>query len=135
MESLEMIINELSGCTMEYNKELKCVIQNWSGFSGSNNFRAAILATLNFFKENKDVSYIISDTRKHKVVIREDTNWVAEQINPQLIKHGLKKIAFIMPQIMTAKISVEKFSESSSKELQIGHFAEMDQAVNWIKEA
>lgn len=128
-----MIINEFPGCTLEYNEELKCLIQKWSGFSGSENFRNTILATLNFFKENNEVLYIISDTRNHKVVVREDTNWVAQEINPLLIKNGLKKIAFLMPEVMTAKISVEKFSEKSEETLQIKHFSTMDQAINWIK--
>lgn len=129
-----MVIDERADCILEYDEERKCLIQRWKGFSGSDNFRATINASIDFFKSNSEVTGLISDTREHKVVKPQDAEWAAKHANPILAKHGMRKMAFIVPQNVFAQISVDHFSKNSTDQLALKHFSNLEDALNWIAE-
>lgn len=129
-----MVVKNLHFCRIEYSSGLKTLIQNWNGFSSSEEFRYAINVTLEFFKQNESVENILSDTRKQKVVNSEDVEWVADTINPKLVENGLKKIAFIFPEDIYASLSVGHFIEKSHG-FDIGYFDDLEKAKSWIKES
>ena len=127
-----MVIQDFPDCLLEYDESLKCVIQNWTGYSKSDQFHEIILKTLDFFKSNPQVRAIISDTRKHKVIRAADTDWVVKEINPQLIANGMQKMAFVLPQDQFAALSVDRFNKITDN-FEIGNFDEMDSAKAWIR--
>ena len=82
-----MQIEDKPHCTIDYDPTLKCVIQTWRGFAGSQNFLASILKTIEVFTQY-DAEAIISNTQNAEVVKQADADWVATYANPILIQHG-----------------------------------------------
>jgi hypothetical protein len=129
-----MLIEDKPHCTIEYDPTLKCVIQTWKGFAGSENFRAAILKTIEVF-EQREAQSIISNTQNSKVVSPADADWVAGYANPILISHGLRKIAFIVPENVFARRSVDHFrDETKGQALATQYFADLATARAWVSE-
>jgi hypothetical protein len=129
-----MLIEDKAHCTIEYDPALKCVIQTWKGFAGSENFRASILKTIDAFAQH-EASSIISNTQDSKVVSQPDADWVAEYANPILISHGLRKMAFIVPVNVFARRSVDRFrEETKGQALAIRYFDDVDKAKAWLAE-
>jgi hypothetical protein len=127
-----MTVKDYPFCELKHDPALKCVVQTWKGYCESSEFRKAIVDTLTFFEQN-NVSRIISDTRKQKVVKPEDTDWVATTVNPKLISNGLRKMAFILPEDVFASLSVDRFLKISNN-FELGHFQDMEEAKSWIAE-
>ena len=129
-----MLIEDKPHCTIEYDPDVKCVIQTWRGFAGSKAFRASLEKTVEVFKTH-DVTSIISNTRDSGVVDEEDAQWVPTKINPILIRNGLKKIAFIMPANVFAQWSIDHFLRKAEKQpLEAMRFDTLEQAQAWIRE-
>jgi hypothetical protein len=127
-----MVVEKREDCTLVYDEDRKCLIQQWSGYSGSENFRGTINASIEFFRTHEEVTGLISDTREHKVVKPEDAEWAAKVGNPLLVKYGMRRMAFILPQSLVAQISVDHFSKNSTDQLELKHFGNMEDALEWI---
>ena len=128
-----MLIEDKAHCTIEYDPTLKCVIQTWKGFAGSQKFRASLLKTLEVF-ETQEATSIINNTQHSKVVAAEDLDWSAREIDPKLIECGLRKIALIVPQDRFTRHSLAHFRQNSGEHFVIQHFADLDEAKAWIAE-
>ena len=127
-----MIIEKKAHCTIEYDSKFKCVIQTWEGFAGSQQFRESLLKTVDVFTTHTATS-IISDTQHSNVVTEKDLEWGAKEIFPKLIESGLRKVAFIVPQSVFAKWSIEHFTQQTSGEqLTIQYFDDLDTAKSWV---
>ncbi len=129
-----MLIDKQSYCTLEYLPELHCLMQTWPGFARSQQFRASIQKTVEFFQSRPDVCSIISDTRKQEVVSKEDAEWVGAEMMPKLVQHGLQKMAFIAPEQVVTKLAEERFAQAVGERPQIRWFLTVDEAKNWIAE-
>jgi hypothetical protein len=73
------------------------------------------------FREWK-ASKIVSNTKDFAVVRKEDADWVATQITPLLVKHGLRYMAFIIPSRAFTKISEDNFKSKAGDGVQIRYF-------------
>lgn len=129
-----MIILETDEYIIEYKADLKTVIQSWRKFTSPENFRKAIKITLDFFKENEEIFFIISNTQKHGVISKVDANWVTEIVNPQLIENGLRKIIFIEPENIFAKYSVAQFLDENQGDEIVLKVPKIEFAEAWIKQ-
>ena len=129
-----MVIYKGEEYVITYNKSLRAVVQKWENFTSSNNFRQAIEKTLDFFKNNEDVFFIISDTQKHGVVSSEDSQWVTDYINPQLIKNGLRKLIFIEPENIFAQLSVTQFLDKNQNDSFVIKVPKFEFAEAWVKQ-
>ena len=127
-----MVIKEFPDCLLEYEESLHCVVQHWRGYSKSDQFHEVILKTLDFFTTEPGATAIISDTRNHKVVRTSDADWVAKEINPQLIGAGLQKMAFVLPEDQFAALSVGHFTKVSDT-FEIGNFEDIESARAWVQ--
>ncbi len=127
-----MQIDDKPHCTIDYDSNLKCVIQTWRGFAGSQNFRTSILKTIDVFAQH-DAETIISNTQEAEAVKQNDADWVTTYANPILIQHGLCRIAFIIPKSVLGKWSVSHFiQESTEQQLKMQYFDDLDKAKAWI---
>ena len=130
-----MRIEDKPHCAIDYEPTLKCVIQTWRGFAGSQNFRASILKTIEVFKEY-DAEAIISNTQNAELVKPSDADWVATYANPILIQEGLRRIAFIIPNSVLLQWSVDHFmQETTGQQLTMQYFDNIDKAKAWIAES
>lgn len=89
---------------IDYDQSRKQLVQTWSGFASSGQFREAIDKTLVFAKSNP-VRTLISDTLNQSVVEPEDTNYAASAM-PKLFQSGLKAMAFVMPKSVITQLSL-----------------------------
>lgn len=129
-----MILIDKPYVTIERDDELKCLIQTWKGFAKSEDFRAAINDSLNFFKEG-DINKIISNTKDFSLVKKEDTDWVAQVITPQMVQHGLRYMAFIVPTNVFTQVTVDNFKEEANNVVSIRYFDSLELANKWLGEA
>lgn len=79
---------------------------------------------------------LLADTRKLHVLSRDDTKWVAEEINPKYLELGITHEAFIVPQDKCGETAVMDYiSESNSSSSYITKiFSDFEEARNWLKE-
>ena len=129
-----MIVYSKPYVTIERNDELKCLIQNWKGFAVSEKFREAINASLIQFKQGEE-DKIISNTKDFSLVKKEDTDWVAQVIMPQLVQHGLRYMAFVVPSNIFSQLSVDNFKEEAGTVVNIRYFEDLESAKEWCAEA
>ena len=130
-----MLLIDKPYVTIERDDQLNCLIQHWKGFAHSKDFRAAINESLAFFKEKEGkLNKIISNTKDAALVKKEDTDWVAQVITPQLVEHGLRYMAFVVPTNVFTKFSVDNFKEEAEAVVAIRHFDNSESAYQWLSE-
>lgn len=127
------LIENKSHCVLEYDPALQCVVQTWKGFARSSDFRQSILKTIEFFQTHAGMRGIISNTQESEVVSEKDADWVAQEANPLLVKHGLQKIAFILPKSVLAKWSVDHFMQEVETIPAMQYFDNLEAAKAWIE--
>jgi len=128
------MIEKLKAADIEYLEDTNCIIQHWKGYSNSKEFREVINKSIEIFQEKKTVKRIISNAVLLGVVKKEDTDWIAKEANPKLIRYGLSKIAFVVPKNAFAQLAVNNFSRETKGALAIKYFQTMSEAKSWIKE-
>jgi len=105
------------------------LVQTWTTFIKSEDFRKAIDFTTEFVTKNS-VHYIISDALK-QAAIRPDDSEYAASVMPQLVGSGLKAFAFVIPEDIFTKLSLKKFSDVENTE-QVQYFWDLEEALVWI---
>ncbi len=115
---------------IDYDQSKKQLVQTWSGFASSGQFREAIDKTLVFAKSNP-VRTLISDTLNQSVVEPEDTNYAASAM-PKLFQSGLKAMAFVMPKSVITQLSLRQFAEEKKTD-NIKYFPSLSEAQKWLE--
>lgn len=117
--------------TIERDDQLKCLTQTWKGFAKSEDFRGAINQSLEIFKRG-GLDKIISNTKDFALVKKEDTDWVAQVVTPQMVQHGLRYMAFIVPTNVFTQITVDNFKEKANSVVSIRYFDQVADAKAWM---
>ena len=128
-----MLLVEEPFVTIERDDQLSCLIQTWKGFAKSEDFRAAINESLEVFKKG-GLNKIISNTKEAGLVKKEDTDWVAQVVTPQMVQHGLRYMAFVVPTNVFTQFSVDNFKEGASGVVKIKYFDNAESAYQWLSE-
>ena len=126
-----MLLVDKPFVTIERDDQLRCLTQTWKGFAKSEDFRAAIEQSLEFF-EKGDLDKIISNTKDAALVKKEDTDWVAQVITPQMVQHGLRYMAFIVPTNVFTQVTVDNFKEEADSVVSIRYFDKVETAKDWL---
>lgn len=126
-----MTVYEKKFARLSYNSDKKRLTQTWIGFANSENFREAIDKSVEFSCKNP-VATIISNTQKQALVKKEDTDYAAAQM-PQLVKNGLRKMAFILSESAFTQMSVKRFQQQSNNDF-IAYFDNEEEAHQWLDE-
>ena len=92
-----IIVNE-KHLLLEYDEELKAIIQTWKGFFPSESFRAGVERTNKLFVEKSPVRKFLVDISNSSVIKGEDTTWAAQTAIPKAIHNGLKYYGFVHQQ-------------------------------------
>lgn len=125
-----MLVFQTKNIELRYLPEHRCLLQSWQGYTNSTTFREAIDQTVEFFRQ-EDVSCIISDTQHQGVVKKADSDYAAAKM-PELLRLGLKKMAFVLPGNVFAQIAVDNFKTKSEDSL-IQYFPSLEAAKKWIE--
>lgn len=125
-----MIVYESQFVKIEYFEYTKQVIQRWESFISSELFRDAIDRTVEFVRTHPVLS-LVSDTQKQDVVRPEDAEYAAS-VMPTLYKYGLKVMAFVIPENVFTRLSLNKFA-NYNKDPNIEYFMTLSEANLWIE--
>ena len=129
-----VVVNE-KHLLLEYNEELKCIIQTWRGFFNSDLFRSGVNRTNQLFAEKKPVATFLVDISESSVIKKEDTEWAATTAIPLAIKNGLKNYGFVLPKNVFTQVSLTNFrNDLNQPSLNIQLFDSMDRAKAWAEE-
>jgi hypothetical protein len=128
-----MIIHETPYLKLEIDTELQCLIQHWRGFCTSEQFRAGIMKSIEVMTENH-LSNILTDTRDQDLIRKEDTDWLSQEMLPIFLSSGLKAQAFILPQDLFTKVSVQNYQEvTDNVPVKIAYFNNTEDSIAWLE--
>lgn len=127
-----MIVYKNDNVELTYDKSKQRLIQKWQGFASSESFRKGIDETVKF-SQNNTVTTILSDALKQDVVKPEDANYAAS-VMPKLAASGMKSMAFVVPESVFTKLSLQRFSKSS-KGANTRYFSNKIDAEKWLNES
>lgn len=120
---------------LEYDEELKCIIQTWKGFYNSDAFRLGVNQTNQLFVQKSPVDAFLVDISQSSVIKKEDTDWAARTAIPAAIKNGLKYYGFVLPANVFTQVSLNNFKqELNQPSLEIRLFDSIENAKNWVRD-
>ena len=120
---------------MRWDREHNCIHSEWRGFANSAEFRAVLMKGLQAVRERHATGYV-SDTRKLRVIVREDQKWANETAIPLMAAAGLKRLAMVTSEAGLGKITVEEIVQMvDDKGLLMHTFASLPAALAWVKQA
>ena len=135
-----MILHKEKYGSIEFNKEIPCLIWKPYHFHKSEQFRSLLLRGVeDYIKYKKDypVLHWLNDTRKIKVVAKEDQQWLCDVINKNAYEAGLKYMAFVLPENIFGKLAVRIYVQNTlrtnNNSLTIKIFNGYVNAENWLK--
>lgn len=129
-----VIVNE-KHLFLEYDEELKCIVQVWKGFFNSELFREGVNKTNALFAQKKPVTKFLVDISESSVIKKEDTEWAAVNAIPTAIENGLKYYGFVLPKNAFTQVSLNNFRKDLNQpSLEVQLFDSLDRAKAWVKE-
>lgn len=131
LQATTVILFQQPYLTVEYDAANKLLIQNWKGFASSAQFREGIEKSIEIFKQKKPIR-LLSNTKEGALVKKEDTDWAASYAIGQMIQHGLKSMAFVVPANVFAQMSVKNFSGQAAGTFQPQYFDNKEKAIEWL---
>jgi len=121
--------------TIRWDEARQCVHTEWKAFANSAEFRAALMRALDAIRDKGSVRYL-SDTRKVKVVVREDQTWANESWVPLLVAAGVKRFALVMAPTGLGKQTVQDVIDLvDNRGLLVRGFTSVDEARTWLAQA
>jgi len=124
-----MILFEQDHVKVWYNTGTKQLIQKWSGFASSKEFREAIDVTIDF-TQHYHVLSLICDLSEQQVVSMEDIHYASHEF-PKLFDYGILASAFVIPADIFSQISLKEFA-SMQDETTVQYFKSIEKANKWI---
>jgi hypothetical protein len=124
-----MIILDHPKTKLEYDPAKERLTQTWIGFTSAEEFRTAIDMTVEFSLQYP-VIFIISDALEQAVVNPKEADYAASKM-PDLIKNGLKAMAFVVPVSDLTQLSVQKFDKQAYNDM-IRYFPSKLEAEKWL---
>lgn len=129
-----LVVNE-KHLALEYDEDLKAIIQTWKGHFPSKSFRAGVLRTNKLFEEKRPVRKFLVDISNSSVISEEDTTWTARTAIPQAIDNGLKYYGFVLPVNVFTQVSLKNFQEQLNQpSLEIAIFKSIQEAKEWARQ-
>lgn len=107
----------------------KVLYQKWNGYVNVPDFKAAIDVSVDCFREQQ-LHYILSDTTDQAVLAKEGSDYAAS-VMPELIRLGLKKVAFVLPKSNFTKLSVDNFTKATDQRF-VRYFPSREEAEKWL---
>ena len=118
--------------TIRWDSGLGCVHTEWKAFANSAEYRAAAMKAVEAIKERKAVAYL-SDTRKTKLIVHKDQEWLDAVWVPLALAAGLKRAAVVTAASGLGKMTVkEAISMVNDRGLLIHTFDSIEAAREWV---
>ena len=136
-----MLVHEAPFVRSQFDASVPCVLQVWSGYARSEEFRAATLRVLSFVqacqREYPHIEFLV-DARKLGPLLREDMEWAAREADPKLYAAGMRRIAFVVPESAIGRTSLKTYEKAAeatyASPLVARQFASLEEADTWLRQ-
>lgn len=119
---------------MRWDAVHQLVHSEWRAFANSAELRAGLLRGIEAIKDHRATGYL-TDTRKVKVVVLKDQDWIKETWLPLAIEAGLKRIAVVTAAQGLGKLTVEDVvGLTDDQGLQSRIFSSVEAGWEWMLE-
>ncbi|MDW7694781.1 hypothetical protein R9C00_08510 [Flammeovirgaceae bacterium SG7u.111] len=134
---MELTKNKFVKASYEESKSLLTVtwLPETANMTGDD-YKDVINLILDFFKEYTIKNWL-GDTKKFAFpIVPELQEWFAHEINPQLIKLGLQRIAMVVPEDLIAQLAVDQALDEMDENKSEGkviskYFDNLEDAKKW----
>jgi hypothetical protein len=92
---------------MRWDEVHRIVHSEWKAFANSSELRSALLRGIDAIRDHHARGYL-TDTRKVKVIVLQDQEWIKQTWFPLAIAAGLKRIAVVTATHGLGKVTVEE---------------------------
>jgi hypothetical protein len=117
---------------MRWDAVHRLVHSEWRAFANSAELRASLLRGIDAIKDHNATGYL-TDTRKVRVVVHADQDWIKETWLPLAIDAGLKRIAVVTAPNGLGKLTVEDVVGLTEDEgLQSRIFDSVEAGAEWV---
>jgi hypothetical protein len=116
-------------CRVESRENI--LLQYWEGTFSDDQFRYAVIKTLDLIKEHSFKALIL-DTQGSQGFTMQLIDWLKHEINPKLISYGLTKMAIIAPEHFVTRMETDIIQHVGKKQsLKIEYFYREEDALVW----
>jgi hypothetical protein len=119
--------------TIWWDSSCGCVHGQWKAFATSAEFRAGLMRGLEAIKDKRATAYV-SDTRKVKVIVHKDQQWLRETWIPLAVAEGLKRVALVTGAAGLGKTTVLEIVKQVDDDLFLRTFDSVAEAFAWVAE-
>jgi len=117
---------------MRWDQAHAVVHSEWRAFANTAELRAGLLRGIEAIKDHQARAYL-TDTRKVKVVVHEDQEWIKKTWLPLAIEAGLKRIAVVIATTGLGRLTVEEVVGLTDDQGLVSRtFDSADAAWRWI---
>ena len=114
-----------------HNEAEQQLIATYTGFVRSEMFKEAIDKISSVCANNRIKSLVVNSLNQGP--LSPSDNEYAGRSLPFLSENGLRYMAFVMPQHVITAMGVKRFSKLNKTEIQLGHFTDPNEALEWIR--
>lgn len=119
--------------SIHLDREYKCVLSEWIGFSNSVEFRAGSMKVLEAIRDTHAVSMVI-DNRRSEGVTPLDQLWIRDTFAPLMEAAGLRRIAIVVAKRGLARIATEDIRSQTAARSDVATrmFGTVSEATEWV---
>lgn len=134
MKTGSFIHYEAPCATIHWEDDDRIVWVEWKATPDSASFRKVLDAGLELIVQKGGQRWL-ADCLKMGPVSVDDTKWANEDWTPRIIAAGVKWLAFVMPERVSASISVLGFlAEAGGATMDTMECGSIDDAKRWLRE-
>ncbi len=116
-----------------YDAELGCIVAVFRGFASLDQFREACELTITNMMRYS-ASRVLVNLVDMQVLNVDSQKYIQQEWFPKAIKAGLKRMAFVVPQNVFGKVSMENANkEAKSLPIDMVYFGSIEEASVWLK--
>jgi hypothetical protein len=135
---MSKILYETANVCFYIDEKIPCLVNKWSGFLPSKDFRNAILKLVDILKQERP-NYpklpMLADTRMLGVINHKDLEWVTAEINPLYVEAGVTHEAFILSENAFGAASLNRYITQTTiyGKFTVKLFNDLDEAKDWLQ--
>ncbi len=133
MKTGSFIYSDQPCASVHWKDEDRIVWVEWKKTPDSVSFRSTLDAGIELITQKQGQRWL-ADCLKMGPVAIEDTRWANEDWASRAALAGVKRLAFVMPQRVSAAISVKGFANEGGEKLNSRYFNDFEEARRWLLE-
>ncbi len=122
--------------SIEYDASKGVLYETWKPETSKMNdkdFKKEMLAQLNAVKFIKPKGVITNTFNLNYAIHPDIQDWMNEEIFPHFITAGVKKVAFLLSEVLITQLAVQQtMNETTGKKFILNYFSNIDEAEKWL---